>query len=60
MFPTLLEFRTSERTMAKLYKSKEWLFYMRHNKKLTPVEIAKIAGVSHQTIYNKLKEFGID
>lgn len=45
--------------MAKLYNSREWLFYMRHNKKMTPTEIAKVAGASPQTIYNKLKEFGI-
>lgn len=46
--------------MGKLYNNREWLFYMRHNKKLTPTEIAKLVNVSHQTIYNKLKEFEID
>lgn len=46
--------------MAKLYNSRDWLFHMIKVKGLTTQEVAKIAKCSHQTIYLKLKEFGLD
>jgi DNA-binding MurR/RpiR family transcriptional regulator len=44
--------------MAKLYQSKAWLRRRYLVERKSPEEIAKECGVSHMTIYRKLKEFG--
>lgn len=43
--------------MAKLYLSKAWLRRRYLVERKSPEEIAKECGVSHMTIYRKLKEF---
>lgn len=45
--------------MVKLYLSKDWLYQRYLVDRKTIPAIAKEAGVTRQTIYIKLKEFGI-
>lgn len=45
--------------MVKLHLSREWLYQRYWVDKKTIPAIAKEAGVTRQTIYNKMKEFKI-
>ena len=44
--------------LSKLYESKLWLKRKLYHDHLTPEQIAKLCGVSHMTIYRKMKEYG--
>jgi transcriptional regulator of acetoin/glycerol metabolism len=43
----------------KYYNSRTWLTRRINHDKKSPEEIAKECGVSHMTIYRKMKEFGL-
>lgn len=44
---------------VKLYNSKEWLRRRLQSEHKSPEDIAKEAGVTVQTIYRKMREFGL-
>jgi DNA-binding MurR/RpiR family transcriptional regulator len=45
--------------MIKFYKSKDWLYRKYVSERMSPVDIAELAGVSEMTIHRYLNQFGL-
>ncbi len=43
----------------KLYQNEAWLKMMRYEKKLSPEEIAKVAGCHENSVRSYMKKYGI-